>query len=115
MEGIIYFQETKEYLANLFLFLKEVVTVGSSTEDSREGVFMTFLFDITKQPLSLSARGIVSATCPLKIIALRHSLESVVSLRYCEVTGQCREETFVLSKRLDYVHPLTWNFQGRRL
>lgn len=54
VEGIINFQETKEYLANLFLFLKKVVTVGYSTEDSREGVLMTFLFDINKQSLSPS-------------------------------------------------------------
>lgn len=54
VEGIINFQETKEYLAKLFLFLKKVVTVGYSTEDSREGVLMTFLFDVNKQPLSPS-------------------------------------------------------------
>ena len=64
MEGIINFQETKEYLVKLFFFFK-VVTVGYSTEDSREGVLMTFLLDISKQPLS--AHGIVLATCSLKI------------------------------------------------
>ena len=53
MEGIINFQETKEYLAKLFFFFK-LVTVGYSTEDSREGVLMIFLLDISKQPLLLS-------------------------------------------------------------
>lgn len=46
--GIIHFQKQKTVLQN------SVVTVGYSTENSREGMLMIFLFGMNKLPLLLS-------------------------------------------------------------
>lgn len=73
-----------------FFFFK-VVTVGYSTEDSREGALMTFLFDINSQPLlTLSTHGIARATHSLKI-------------PYCSGT----------SSQEHYESQVLWGYQGK--
>ena len=83
------FSRNKRISCKTFFFFFKLVTVGYSTEDSREGVLMIFLLDISKQPLLLSLpMGLYWLLALWKfLIALGHSFKNVVGLRYCEVTG----------------------------
>lgn len=71
------------------------------------------------------ASSLSHSLCPWHCIGYLLSENSLllwdIPLRMLWVSGTVRslvhdrEETLELSKRLDYIHPLTWNFQRRRL